>query len=98
MISTDSPSILTNQPVLEGNMVEQLSGVKRTSEERGELERATPTKRLRKRRVSWAEKNEMHVLPINHKLFKDYKDEDIWYTVSADFDEPRLPPSTENPV
>lgn len=50
------------------------------------MERAIPnvhiqeTKRRKMRRVSWASKNQIQIQPDNRKLFKDYKDEDIWYT------------------
>jgi hypothetical protein len=92
MISTYTLS-MTTQPVPEANMVPHRSGGKRTSEELGELERATPNKRLRgERHISWAEnQNETHLLPNNSKLFKEYRDENIWFTVSPEFDEPRVP-------
>lgn len=74
MITTETNPQETN------TVAHQHSGVKRTNEELGELERATPTKRTQGRHVAWAKKNEMHLLPNNRKLFKDYRDEDIWYT------------------
>ena len=62
---------------------------KRSRAELGELETAkAPTcsrNQRRRRHVSWAEKNEVHVLNDNHELFKEYKDEDIWYTVRSGF-------------
>jgi len=77
---------ITNQPLVEGvnssnnNMVMKHRG-KRTNENFGELERATPVKkRKRTRRVSWADKTSVRIQPDNRTLFKDYNDEDIWYT------------------
>lgn len=82
------------------NILARLSGAKRTSDEQGDLEKATPsTKRIRTRHVSWADhRNEIHVQASNQKTFKDYKDEDIWYTVSPDFAEQHAqpPPYTQN--
>ncbi len=84
MISTTEAS---NQPVVaNGNnndtMVVHRAGAKRSRDEVGELERATSTtKRKRRRHVSWAEKNSVQMQPDNRKLFEEYNDDDVWYTV-----------------
>lgn len=82
MIATTE--VITHQSLQGGStMVTHRASVKRSSDEIGEIERVTPTKRKKRtRHVSWADKNSIQIQPDNRKLFNDYNDEDIWYTVS----------------
>jgi hypothetical protein len=77
-------------PLLDENILASRVARKRSScSTSGDLERAMPnvpvTKRRKTKRVSWADKNHIQIQPDYRKLFNDYKDEDVWYTVSSDF-------------
>lgn len=81
-------SILPMSTGIEPNLPAMAHPRKRSYEERGELERLTkPKKKMRQRGVHFQESsNKVHVQPSNRKVFQDYDEGDIWYSVRRDFD------------
>lgn len=77
------PTSSMNHEIIQRNYLPTgLNGHKRCRDSFVELERASPTKKMRTRSVSWDDHPVIWPHENPRKQFKDYDEKEIWYTVS----------------